>query len=93
MLLMLDFTVCVMFNTMHDVLRRGMYREALEGVKHAATVFAIMAVLLVALKASDAYSRIILYGTSALHVVLSYALRQIYKKLLQKRIKHEKKRG
>ena len=88
MLLMLDFTVCVMFNTMHDVLRRGMYREALVSVKHAAIVFAVMAVLLVALKASNAYSRIILYGTSALHMV-----RQIYKKLLQKRMKHEKKRA
>ena len=93
MLLMLDFTVCVMFNTMHDVLRRGMYREALESVKHAAIVFAVMAVLLVALKISDAYSRIILYGTSALHMVLGYTLRQIYKKLLQKRMKHEKKRA
>ena len=93
MLLMLDFTVCVMFNTMHDVLRRGMYREALESVKHAAIVFAVMAVLLVALKASNAYSRIILYGTSALHMVLGYTLRQIYKKLLQKRMKHEKKRA
>ena len=93
MLLMLDFTVCVMFNTMHDVLRRGMYREALVSVKHAAIVFAVMAVLLVALKASNAYSRIILYGTSALHMVLGYTLRQIYKKLLQKRMKHEKKRA
>ena len=50
MLMLLDFTVCVMFNTMHDVLRRGMYREVLESVKHAAIVFAVMTVLLVALK-------------------------------------------
>ena len=93
MLMLLDFTVCVMFNTMHDVLRRGMYREVLESVKHAAIVFAVMTVLLVALKISNSYSRIILYGTSALHMVLGCALRQIYKKLLQKRIKHEKRRA
>ena len=93
MLMLLDFTVCVMFNSMHDVLRRGMYREALESVKHAAIVFAVMTVLLVALKISNSYSRIILYGTSALHMVLGCALRQIYKKLLQKRIKHEKRRA
>lgn len=93
MLMLLDFTVCVMFNTMHDVLRRGMYREALESVKHAAIVFAVMTVLLVALKISNSYSRIILYGTSALHMVLGCAFRQIYKKLLQKRIKHEKRRA
>ena len=93
MLMLLDFTVCVMFNTMHDVLRRGMYQEMLESVKHAAIVFAVMTVLLVALKISNSYSRIILYGTSALHMVLGCALRQIYKKLLQKRIKHEKRRA
>ena len=52
-----------------------------------------MTVLLVALKISNSYSRIILYGTSALHMVLGCALRQIYKKLLQKRIKHEKRRA
>ena len=78
---------------MHDVLRRGMYQEVLESVKHAAIVFAVMTVLLVALKISNSYSRIILYGTSALHMVLGCALRQIYKKLLQKRIKHEKRRA
>lgn len=93
MLMLLDFTVCVMFNTMHDVLRRGMYQEVLESVKHAAIVFAVMTVLLVALKISNSYSRIILYGTSALHMVLGCALRQIYKKLMQKRIKHEKRRA
>lgn len=93
MLMLLDFTVCVMFNTMHDVLRRGMYQEVLESVKHAAIVFAVMTVLLVALKISNSYSRIILYGTSALHMVLGCALRQIYKKLLQKRIRHEKRRA
>ena len=93
MLMLLDFTVCVMFNTMHDVLRRGMYQEVLESVKHAAIVFAVMTVLLVALKISNSYSRIILYGTSALHMVLGCAFRQIYKKLLQKRIKHEKRRA
>ena len=86
MLMLLDFT-------MHDVLRRGMYQEVLESVKHAAIVFAVMTVLLVALKISNSYSRIILYGTSALHMVLGCALRQIYKKLLQKRIKHEKRRA
>ena len=70
-----------------------MYQEVLESVKHAAIVFAVMTVLLVALKISNSYSRIILYGTSALHMVLGCALRQIYKKLLQKRIKHEKRRA
>ena len=74
MLMLLDFTVCVMFNTMHDVLRRGMYQEVLESVKHAAIVFAVMTVLLVALKISNSYSRIILYGTSALHMVLGLSL-------------------
>ena len=54
MLMLLDFTVCVMFNTMHDVLRRGIYQEVLESVKHAAIVFAVMTVLLVAPEARAA---------------------------------------
>ena len=91
-LMLVDFMVCVLLNPMHDVLKRGRYKELAVSVKHAVVVFASMAVVMVALKINTNYSRIILYGTSALHVVFGYALRQLYKMLIQRRIGREKKR-
>lgn len=92
-LMLLDFTVCVMFNSMHDVLKRGWYRELVASIRHAVIVVAVMTGLLVALKISNTYSRVILYGTSAAHMVFGYALRMLYKKLIQKRAGREKKRS
>lgn len=92
-LLVLDFVICVFFGTMHNVLKRGYYQEFAVTVKHAVLVFAWQMIFLVALKTSSRYSRMVMYGTFALHIVFGYALRLLYKHLLSKRIIREKQRS
>lgn len=92
-LLGLDFVVCVFFGTMHNVLKRGYYKEFAETVKHAALVFSLQMILFVALKVSEDYSRLVMYGTFLLHIGFGYLFRLLYKLLLRKRIIKEKRRS
>ena len=92
-LLVLDFLVCIFFGTMHNVLKRGYYKEFAETVKHAVLVFAWQMILFVALKTSSRYSRVVMYGTFGLHIALGYVLRVLYKHLLRKRIANERQRS
>lgn len=92
-LLMLDFVVCVFFSTMHNVLKRGYYKEFAETFKHAMLVFALQMILFVALKTSSQYSRIVMYGTFFFHIGFGYIVRLLYKMLLRRRIMKEKQRS
>jgi len=84
-LLVLDFIVCVFFGTMHNVLKRGYYEELAATVKHVMLVFSLQIVLLVALKISERYSRLVMYGTFGVHALFGYVLRLLYKALLRKK--------
>ena len=93
LMLVLDFAACVFFGTMHNVLKRGYYKEFAETVKHAVLVFALQMILFAALKTTSRYSRMVMYGTFGLHVVFGYALRLLYKLMLRKRIMKDKQRS
>lgn len=92
-LLVVDFAVCVFFGTMHNVLKRGFYKEFAETVKHAVLVFSWQMILFVALKTTSRYSRIVMYATFGFHIAFGYAFRVLYKHLLRKRIVREKQRS
>ena len=89
----LDICVSILFNTMHNVLKRDNYKEFNETLRHVLLVFLATMVLLVSLKISARYSRLIMYGTAVLHFVFGYALRLIYKRFLLKHIIRDKKRS
>ena len=91
LLIFFDVLIGIVFNTMHNVLRRGYYREFAETVKHALLVFVVLTVYLVSAKTSTLYSRIVIYTTFALHIVFSYVIRIMYKSVLRKRIVGEKR--
>lgn len=78
----LDFLVSVVFNTMHNVIKRGLFDEFKQTFKQAAFVLAGMALCLFAAQVGDVYSRITVFVTSGLHLVFGYALRLLWKKLL-----------
>lgn len=78
----LDVLVAVVFNTMHNVLKRGAYQEFVQTVKQAGLVLACMAVYLFATQVGDAYSRITIFVATALHVVIGYAVRSLWRRLL-----------
>lgn len=80
-----DFCVAILFNTMHHVLRRGYYQEIILTLKHAALVFAVVAIYLFSAQRGAVYSRILLFLMVGIHVVLGYALRLLWKRYLLKK--------
>lgn len=82
-----DLLIALLFNTLHNILKRGYYQEAAATVKHVLLVFVSMTVYLFSMKQADNYSRIVLYVTMGLYAISNYGVRLIWKKLLSKRVK------
>ena len=93
LLVILDILVCIVFNTMHGVLRRGPYAEFASTVKHASGVFMLMMVYLVSSKTSAVYSRIVMYATFLFHILFGYGLRMAYKSILRARTIRDRQRA
>ena len=84
-LLLIDGIVIMFLNTMHDVLKRGLFIELVTTFRHCAIVFGIATAYLFALQYGDNYSRIALSMTFVLHVVIGYALRLLWKAIILRR--------
>ncbi len=82
-LFMVDFVVVMVFNSMHNVLKRGYFKEFVETLKTSTGVFAIAVVYLYALKVSSDYSRILLFLTLILHTAISYITRLLWKLVIK----------
>ncbi|MDD5897863.1 MAG: sugar transferase [Clostridia bacterium] len=93
LLAVIDVIVCIVLNTMHNVLKRNKGQELTATLKHAFLVFCAMVICLVSTKTSSLYSRIVLYAIFILHSTLGYALRLLYKKGLLKRLSRESGRS
>ena len=78
-----DLIVVMALNTMHNVLKRGYFSEAVETIKNCVSVFALAIVYLYALKVSSDYSRIMLFVTLILHMIISYVTRIAWKRVLK----------
>lgn len=78
--------VAIMFNTMHNVLRRGYGKEAAQTIFQSSLVFGLSIIFLFAMKNSEEVSRIVLWGHLVLYSVISYAFRLIHKYLLKKHL-------
>ena len=59
-LMIIDLLVVLLFNTMHDVLRRGRFRELIEVVKENLLLFGFISIYLFSVKDSEQLSRIML---------------------------------
>ena len=79
-----DILVPVMFNTMHDVVHRGYYREFELTCKQAVFVFVAMIFCMFVVQTSDVYSRITISLTTVFHIVLGYCSRLIWKRVVRK---------
>ena len=89
----LDVLAVVIFNTMHNVLKRGWYQEFAATVKHVLLVFAMMTFYLVSAKISGRYSRIFIYTNTLLYAVIGYSSRVIYKRILCRMVLREIQRA
>ncbi len=84
LLVLTHIVFAVLFDMMHNVMKRGYYVEFSQSVKHALIDFAAITILLFVLKMSDTYSRIILTGTIALYCVISWCVRVLWKRILNR---------
>ncbi|MBR1710953.1 MAG: sugar transferase [Clostridia bacterium] len=89
-LLLENLFVTIVFNTMHNVLRRGMYVEFLETIKQALIVFSVATIALFSTQTSDAFSRIVVFLTLLFHIILGFGTRVLYKTFLKR---HKTARG
>ena len=78
----LDIMVAVIFSTMHNVLKRGLYEEFVQTLKQAGLVLAGMTIYLFASQGGDIYSRITIFFTLVFHLGFAYCVRILWKRLL-----------
>lgn len=82
-LFMIDLVVVLCLNSMHNVLKRGTFTESVETLKTCLAVFGLAVVYMYAFKVSSDYSRILLFVTLILHIVISFATRVFWKFILR----------
>ncbi len=85
-LALFSISVAAIFNTMHRVLRRSILDEIGKTLTQCLLVFAAITIFLFSTKDSASISRIAMYVTMGIYVVLSFATRLLYKHIL---IKHK----
>ncbi len=85
-LALFSIMVAVTFNTMHTVLRRSVMQEIRRTIAQCLLVFALIIIFLFSTKDSETVSRIAVYVTIGLYLVLSFVTRMLYKGFL---IKHK----
>ena len=78
-----DIAAIVVFNFMHDVLKRGYAKELSTTFKLVLAVFLIATGYMFSTQTAEAYSRLTLYYTSAIHLLLGYGARVLYKRILR----------
>ena len=68
-LLILDFLVMLIFDTMHNILRRNPTKEFFSTLKKGIILFGCISIYLFSVKDGDQLSRIVLWLTTGLHIV------------------------
>jgi len=81
-LLLSDALAQMLFNTMHNVIKRGPARELWETIKHCVIVFFGATAYLFAGKSGDSYSRMVVALTLGFHIILGYMTRLSWKQIL-----------
>ena len=91
-LIVVDILIAMIFNTMHNVMKRGYLKELAATIKHVALVLVLMSLYLFSTHAGDVYSRITIYLTAGFHLVFGYGIRLLWKPVIR-RISKGKSKG
>ena len=78
-----DFLIMVLFNILHNVMKRGYLKEFTAMLKQSGLLLAIMSLYLFTVQAGETYSRITIYLTIGIHFFLGYAFRHLWKHILR----------
>ncbi|MDW2799772.1 sugar transferase [Clostridium boliviensis] len=82
-LLMIQFTVTFFLESFKNVLKRGIYQEFVESIKHCLLVILVTSFFFFLTQTGEQYSRIILLLTGLLYFVLTYFSRLLWKRHLK----------
>lgn len=93
-LFLIEVLVIFFFETLKNVLKRGMYKEFVITLKHVCLVVLISSFYLFLTQNGGEYSRIILIVTGGIYLALSYMTRLVWKRyLLSKNMLESKSRS
>ncbi len=84
MLVVVDVLIAAIFNTMHNVMKRGCYNEAIQTLKQAMLVFSVTTIYMFSMQIGDIYSRITIFLTAGLHFVMGYCVRLAWKPVVRR---------
>ena len=83
---LVDLIVIFAYGTMKSVLKRGYYRDFVVTVKHSIMIGALAILYLFLLQQGQAFSRLTLILTVVIYLVLTYVVRELWKKLIRKQM-------
>lgn len=81
-----DFFVLIATHGMKNVIKRGYYIEFVKTVQHTVIMSMTVMLFLFATQTGDVYSRIMVFLTSIYHLVISYAVRLFWKRVIKRRL-------
>ena len=81
-----DLLVIFAYGTMKSVLKRGYYRDFVVTVKHSVMVGALAVLYLFMLQQGQKFSRLALILTIVIYLLLTYLVRELWKKFLRKKM-------
>lgn len=82
-----DLVMIFVYGTMKGVLKRGYYRDFVVTLNHAIMVGALAVLYLFLLQEGQDFSRLTLMLTIIIYLVMTYVVRELWKKLLRKQMK------
>lgn len=81
-----DLIVIFAYGTMKSVLKRGYYRDFVVTVKHSVMVGTLAVLYLFMLQQGQKFSRLALILTIVIYLLLTYLVRELWKKFLRKKM-------
>ena len=81
-LVLIDAVVVMLLNTMHNVVKRGYYKELTSTLRHCAIVFGLATIFMFTTQSGYSYSRIVLVLTMMFHIIIGYITRITWKKIV-----------
>lgn len=88
-----DLAALFVAQTLQDVLKKGYYKDFYITVKHSVVLAACMLLFLFVFQKGQLYSRLTFVLTLVIYIVLTYAVRELWKAVLRKRMAHGEKRS
>lgn len=84
MLIVVDILIAAIFNTMHNVMKRGYYQETIQTIKQVLLVLVVISLYMFSMQSGDIYSRITVFLTAVFHFIIGYGLRLAWKPVVRR---------